>query len=100
MKRVASEMMDLVLHLSSELSTFHREMTYTLKSITEFKRGQIRAQIRSWQFTITSNYIQPTCKLFTAVDYICAQNQVFLKTSIHFIVLYNCYKAHKFKEQF
>lgn len=89
MKRVASETMDLVLHLSSELSTFHREMTYTPKSITEFKRGQMSVQIRSWQFTITTNYIQSTCKLFTAVDYISAQNQIFLKTSIHLIAFYN-----------
>lgn len=88
MKRVASPTTDLVLHLSSELPIFHREMTYTLKSITEF-RGQMRVRIRSWQFTTTTNYIQSTCKLFTAADYLCAQNQVLLKTSIHFIVYYN-----------
>lgn len=78
MKRVTSEMMDLVLQFSFKLFTFLGQMTYTLKSTTKFKRRQMRVQIRSWQFTITTNYIQSTCKLFTTVDNICAQKQVFI----------------------
>lgn len=82
-------MMNLVLQFSFKLLVFPRQMTCTLKSITRFKKREVRVQMRSWQLTITTYYIQSICKFFTTVENICTQKQVFI-----FLFLFWCVFCH------